>query len=145
MRLESYPVQREVEPYARCKSRWGRKKEICTASFACLNPQREYFGITEERTLRWATMDEAFGKDTALLDRIAAETPYHYFAEIPTDTRLWWTRPATRLPARSGRGAHRPLSNFVPASRPPPLSNHWWLLSPMMPSLYTHSRRGAKG
>lgn len=37
--LESRPVERKVEPYARRKSTRGRKKESCTAGYACLNPQ----------------------------------------------------------------------------------------------------------
>ena len=47
--LESRPVQREVEPYAKRKCTRGRKKEICTAGFACLNPLCEYFGITDDQ------------------------------------------------------------------------------------------------
>lgn len=54
--------------------------------------------------VRWVTMDEAFGKDTTLLDRIAAEMSYHYFAEVPKDTRLWLTRPAIHVPPASGQG-----------------------------------------
>ena len=48
LRLESCPVQREVEPYSARKSTRGRKKEIPTAGFACLNPQCDYFGVTDE-------------------------------------------------------------------------------------------------
>jgi hypothetical protein len=47
--LESRPVEREVEPYAKRKSTRGRKKEICTAGFACLNPRCETFGITDDQ------------------------------------------------------------------------------------------------
>ena len=47
--LEPRPVQRAVEPYARCKSTRGRKKELPTAGFACLNPYCNYFGITDEQ------------------------------------------------------------------------------------------------
>ena len=53
---------------------------------------------------RWITMDEAFGKDTQLLDRIANETPYSYFAEVPKDTLLWTEAPAMILPEYSGKG-----------------------------------------
>ena len=49
LRLEPRPVQREVAPYARCKSTRGRKQEIPTAGFACLNPYCNYFGITDEQ------------------------------------------------------------------------------------------------
>lgn len=47
--LESRPIQREVEPYPERKSTRGRKKEIPTAGFACLNPLCEYFGITDDQ------------------------------------------------------------------------------------------------
>ena len=47
--LESRPVEREVEPYAERKSKRGRKQEICTAGYACLNPHCEYFGITDDQ------------------------------------------------------------------------------------------------
>jgi SRSO17 transposase len=53
---------------------------------------------------RWLTMDEAFGRDTQLLDRIANQTPYAYFAEVPKDTLLWTEQPATFLPEYSGKG-----------------------------------------
>jgi SRSO17 transposase len=53
---------------------------------------------------RWLTMDEAFGRDTHLLERIANETPYYYFAEVPKDTQVWTQEPATVLPAYPGRG-----------------------------------------
>lgn len=47
--LESRRVQREVEPYAEHKSTRGRKQEISTAGFACLNPLCDYFGITDDQ------------------------------------------------------------------------------------------------
>jgi len=47
--LESCLVQRKVEPYATRKSTRGRKKEICTAGFACLNPLCDYFGVTDDQ------------------------------------------------------------------------------------------------
>lgn len=59
--------------------------------------------------IRWVTMDEAFGKDTQLLDRIDTQTEYAYFAEVPKDTRFWTTRPQTYIPQATGRG--RPPSN----------------------------------
>ena len=49
LRLESRPVPREVEPYTKRKSTRGRKKEICTAGFACLNPLCDFFGITDDQ------------------------------------------------------------------------------------------------
>ena len=48
--LESCPVQRKVEPYTtERKSMRGRKKEICTTGFACLNPLCDFFGITDDQ------------------------------------------------------------------------------------------------
>ena len=46
--LASHPVERDVPLYAKRKSRRGRKKEICTAGFACLNKQCDYFTIIDE-------------------------------------------------------------------------------------------------
>ncbi len=53
---------------------------------------------------RWITMDEAFGNDTKLLDRIASETDYSYLAEVPADTRVWLQEPPTEAPAYRGVG-----------------------------------------
>jgi SRSO17 transposase len=52
---------------------------------------------------RWVTCDEAFGRDTACLDRVA-ELGLWYFAEVPHDTQVWRQRPATAGPAWSGQG-----------------------------------------
>ncbi len=52
---------------------------------------------------RWVACDEGFGRDTALLDDIAALGLW-YYAEVPHDTRVWRDRPATAVPAWSGRG-----------------------------------------
>jgi SRSO17 transposase len=47
--------------------------------------------------------DEAFGRDTTLLDNVASLGLW-YFAEVPHDTRVWPVQPATAVPAWSGRG-----------------------------------------
>ncbi len=62
--------------------------------------------LSQAKTLsaRWLTMDEAFGRDTALLDRIQQETDYFYLAEVPQDTRLWSEEPETFLPEHTGVG-----------------------------------------
>jgi SRSO17 transposase len=52
---------------------------------------------------RWVTCDEAFGRDTAFLDRVAVLGLW-YFAEVPHDTQVWRQRPATAVPAWSGQG-----------------------------------------
>jgi SRSO17 transposase len=51
----------------------------------------------------WLAADEAFGRDTAFLDRVD-ELGLWYFAEVPHDTRAWTQRPATHVPEGSGRG-----------------------------------------
>jgi SRSO17 transposase len=52
---------------------------------------------------RWVTCDEAFGRDTSLLDHIDGIGLW-YFAEVPHDTQVWRQRPATAVPPWSGRG-----------------------------------------
>ena len=52
---------------------------------------------------RWVTCDEALGRDTDCLDRVA-ELGLWYFAEVPHDTQVWRQRPATAVPAWSGQG-----------------------------------------
>jgi SRSO17 transposase len=61
--------------------------------------------VVEAGTLRcrWVTCDEGFGRDTSLLDKIDSLGLW-YFAEVPHDTRVWCSRPATAVPAWSGRG-----------------------------------------
>ncbi|HZG65100.1 MAG TPA: transposase, partial [Herpetosiphonaceae bacterium] len=45
---------------------------------------------------RWVACDEGFGRDSALLDKIAGLGLW-YFAEVPHDTRAWLERPATAV------------------------------------------------
>jgi len=52
---------------------------------------------------RWVTCDEAFGRDTTLLDRIDGLGLW-YFAEVPHDTQVWRQRPATAVPPWAGQG-----------------------------------------
>jgi len=61
---------------------------------------------------RWLAADEAFGRDTAFLDRVA-ELELWYFAEVPHDTRTWTQRPATHVPEGSGRGRKPTLERLV--------------------------------
>jgi SRSO17 transposase len=68
---------------------------------------------------RWVTMDEAFGRDTHLLDRIAHETPYCYFAEVPKDTLVWGEEPQLVLPVYAGRGRPPTQPRLAPDAPPP--------------------------
>jgi SRSO17 transposase len=52
---------------------------------------------------RWVTCDEAFGRDTTLLDHIDGLGLW-YFAEVPQDTQVWRPRPATAVPPWVGQG-----------------------------------------
>src|SRR5439155_7254477 len=67
---------------------------------------------------RWVACDEGFGRDTALLDKIAAGGLW-YFAEVPHDTQVWQVRPATIVPEWSGRG-RKPMRERVVADAPAP-------------------------
>ena len=52
---------------------------------------------------RWVACDEAVGRDTTRRDHIAGLGLW-YDAEVPHDTQVWRERPATMVPAGSGRG-----------------------------------------
>jgi SRSO17 transposase len=67
---------------------------------------------------RWVTCDEAFGRDGAFLDGTAALGRW-YFAEVPHDTQVWRARPATAVPAWSGRGRRPPKARLVPGEPAP--------------------------
>lgn len=69
--------------------------------------------------IRWITMDEAFGRDGQLLDRIAEKTAYRYFAEVPKDTHLWLTAPKTYLPETEGRGRPATKLRLLPGESKP--------------------------
>ena len=103
--------------------------------------------IVEAGTLpaRWLTMDEAFGRDTHLLDRIDSETDYYYFAEVPQDTRVWLTEPETYIPQPSGRG--RPGTNRRLVSTAPNSHTVAEIAALLSPELWeTHAlRQGTKG
>ena len=67
---------------------------------------------------RWVACDEGFGRDTALLDQLAALGLW-YYAEVPHDTRVWLERPVTAVPAWSGRGRKPTRAQLVePAPTP---------------------------
>lgn len=58
----------------------------------------------------WIAFDEAFGRDTKLLNKIHQKKK-SYFAEIPCDTLVWRQRPKVQLPQINtgpGRRATRP-------------------------------------
>ena len=67
---------------------------------------------------RWVTCDEAFGRDTDFLERVA-ELGLWYVAEVPHDTQVWRQRPATAVPAWAGQG-RKPTRTRVRAGEAKP-------------------------
>ena len=55
---------------------------------------------------RWLTADEAFGRDTAFLDKVGQMVCY--FAEVAANTHLWRTRPQTAVPQRQSKRGRQP-------------------------------------
>jgi SRSO17 transposase len=76
--------------------------------------------VVQTQTLRcrWVACDEGFGRDTALLDKIA-EARLWYFAEVPHDTQVWLARPDVAVPEWSGRG-RKPTRQRLVAGAPTP-------------------------
>lgn len=67
---------------------------------------------------RWVTCDEAFGRDRTFLDGVAALGRWD-FAEVPHDTQVWLSRPATAVPAWSGRGRRPRKARLGPGAVAP--------------------------
>ena len=67
---------------------------------------------------RWLTCDEAFGRDGAFLDGIGALGRW-YVAEVPHDTQVWLTHPATAVPTWTGRGRRPRKARLVPGEPAP--------------------------
>jgi SRSO17 transposase len=106
--------------YAEKRRRCGVPKELTFTTKPMLGWEMIQ-AVRQARSVRcrWVTCDEAFGRDTALLDRIAGVGLW-YLAEVPHDTRVWAQRPATGLPTWSGQG--RPPTRLrVPAEAPAPI------------------------
>jgi len=75
--------------------------------------------VLQDRSLRcrWLACDEAFGRNTDFLDKVAASGLW-YYAEVPHDTRVWRERPATEVPPWSGRG-RKPTCEHLKENQPP--------------------------
>ncbi|NIP22268.1 MAG: IS701 family transposase, partial [Phycisphaerae bacterium] len=92
------------EAYAKRRERYGvpgdlsfqTKQELAWQMLTVIENQKQLrYG--------WVMGDEAFGRDSALLDKIADSGKY-YFMEVPSDTHVWHSLPATEIPAWSGKG-----------------------------------------
>jgi len=66
---------------------------------------------------RWVMADEAFGRDTVLLDTITS-LGLIYFAEVPLDTHVWRERPLTEIPQWSGTGRKPTQEKLCQGSAP---------------------------
>ena len=66
---------------------------------------------------RWVMADEAFGRDTVLLDAITG-LGLIYFAEVPLDTHVWRERPLTEIPEWSGTGRKPTREKLCEGSTP---------------------------
>jgi len=72
----------------------------------------------------WLACDEAFGRVTDFLDQVA-KLDLWYYAEVPHDTRVWRTRPATFIPDWSGQG-RKPTRQQLVEGEPDPQTVRTW-------------------
>ena len=104
------------------RERWGQ----CGIPDATLFKTKQALALEMVQTsvteggprFRWLTCDEAFGRDGAFLDSIAALERW-YFAEVPHDTQVWLTRPATAVPTWRGQGRRPRKARLVPGEPAP--------------------------
>lgn len=75
--------------------------------------------VLDEATVpcQWIAMDEAFGRDSALLNKINHKQK-SYFAEIPRNTHVWWRWPKVHRP-QVGGGRGRPATRVQLAPEAP--------------------------
>jgi SRSO17 transposase len=107
----------EEEAYAERRRKCGGPTDIGFKTKPQLGWEMiQAVGAAKSLRCRWVTCDEAFGRDTAVLDRVAA-CGLWYFAEVPHDTHVWGQRPATVVPRWSGRG-RKPTRPRVVAGAP---------------------------
>ncbi len=107
----------EDETYAERRQKCGVPPDIAFTTKPVLGWEMIQ-AVHQAGTLRcrWVTCDEAFGRDTGFLDQVAGSGLW-YFAEVPHDTQVWRQRPATAVPAWSGRG-RKPMRVRVVAGAP---------------------------
>jgi SRSO17 transposase len=95
-------------------------------------------------SFRWVIADEHFGNNPTLLDRIAAADLY-YLMEVPHDTLVWQTRPATAVPPRSGQKGRPPQRPRLLADAPAPERADAVAADPTLRWRYYQIQEGAKG
>ena len=109
----------EAEAYAQRRRRWGVPATIPFKTKPTLGGEMIQ-AVHEAGTLRasWVACDEAFGRDTSLLDHIDGVGLW-YFAEVPHDTQVWRHRPATAVPPWSGQGRKSTRLQVLAGEAPP--------------------------
>ena len=94
----------EEEAYAQRRRRCGVPVELPFKTKPTLGGEMvQAVHVAGTLRARWVVCDEAFGRDTRLLDHIDGLGLW-YFAEVPHDTQVWRHRPATAVPPWSGQG-----------------------------------------
>lgn len=93
---------------------------------------------------RWVACDEAFGRDTDLLDRIAGVGLW-YVAEVPHDTRVWRYRPGTAVPAWSGQGRKPTRTRVLAGAAQPEAVAHLAASRPANRWVWRTIKEGSKG
>jgi SRSO17 transposase len=92
---------------------------------------------------QWLTCDEAFGRDSAFLDRVGDYL--WYFAEVENETRVWLEYPQTAVPDWSGHGRKPTLERLVAGE---PEAQEVKLIAASLPAdAWTHHtiKEGSKG
>lgn len=93
---------------------------------------------------RWVTCDEAFGRDGAFWDGVAALRRW-YLAEVPHDTQVWRSRSATAVPPWSGRGRRPRKARLVSGALAPQRVDHLAATVPANAWQAFLSKEGNKG
>jgi SRSO17 transposase len=114
------PEEWYTEAYAEKRQRCSVPKGLSfqtkpELAWAMLQP------ILTERRLpcRWLTCDEVYGRDPVFLDQID-QAGVWYFAEVPSDTRVWREAPVTYVPApTSSHGRPPSKKRLLPGSPEP--------------------------
>ena len=105
------------------RERWGKcgmpDETLCETKQALALEMVQAVVTEGGPRFRWLTYDEACGRDGAFLDGIAALGRW-YCAEVPHDTPVWLTRPATAVPTWTGRGRRPRKARLVPGEPAPP-------------------------
>ena len=135
----------EVAEFAKRRQKCGVPEDITFKTKQELSWEMiQSQAATKALRYQWLTCDEAFGRDTHLLDQIASANIW-YFAEVSHDTRLWGQRPMTHIPEWSGRG-RKPTKEKLVVGEPQAQTVLEWANS-LAPEVWSRHciKEGAKG